>query len=62
MKKTYINPAMLVVPFVTTHVIANSTTGLNDEVSTVSWSNDTFTGDVADTKGASSSDLWDNEW
>ena len=61
MKKTYINPNMVVVPFIATHVIANSlnsVTGLEG----VDISTNDFTGGAADTKGISDVNLWDNEW
>ena len=60
MKKTYINPAMVVVPFIATQVIAsslNAVTGLDD----VTKGEGDFTG-VADVKVITSSNLWDNEW
>ena len=61
MKKTYINPAMVVVPFIATQVIAsslNAVTGLDD----VTKGEGDFTGGFADVKVYTSSNLWDNEW
>ena len=60
MKKTYINPAMMVVPFIATHVIANSIKSVDGLVG-VSKGEGDFEGGNSDVK-VSNPNLWDNEW
>jgi hypothetical protein len=60
MKKTYINPSMMVVPFVATQVIAysvDSVTGLDG----VTKGEGDFEGGVVDVK-TYNINIWDEEW
>ena len=61
MKKTYINPAMVVVPFIATQVIANSLNGLTG-LDDVSMGEGDFTGGASDVKGFDNKSIWDDEW
>ncbi len=61
MKKTYINPAMVVVPFIATQVIASSLNAVSG-LDGLSMGDGDFTGGAADVKVYTSSNLWDNEW
>ena len=62
MKKTYINPEMVIVPLMAKQMIAyslNSVTGLDG----VSTSDDDFAGGAADVKGLEfNTNIWDDEW
>ena len=61
MKKTYINPEMVVVPFIATHTIAVSVTALGGDVDDLEIGSDEAPG-TADVKGFGNINVWDNEW
>ena len=62
MKKTYINPEMIVVPLMAKHMIANSLQSLSG-LDGVSMGDGDFAGGAADVKGLEfNTNIWDDEW
>ena len=59
MKKTYINPAMVVMPFVATQTIAASVTGVGGDTEITIGTDDPVPG-TADVKV--NRNLWDDAW
>ena len=63
MKRTYINPEMIVVPFVATQVIAESPLSNVSGADGLEKGNGYFKGGAADVKeGSSAGSVWDEEW
>ena len=60
MKKTYINPAMVVVPFIATQTIAASVTGIGGDTDLDLGIGDAPT--TADIKVWNDVNVWDDEW
>ena len=62
MKRTYINPEMVVVPLMAKQMIANSLQGLSG-LDGVSMGDGDFAGGAADVKGLEfNTNIWDDEW
>lgn len=60
MKKTYINPAMVVVPFIATQPIANSISSISG-ITDLDWGTDPTPAE-ADIKVWNDVNVWDDEW
>ena len=62
MKKTYINPEMVVIPFVATqHIALSLTSGIGGDTG-ITRGDDIEAPSSADVKGIGDIDLWDEVW